>query len=221
MNIILIWREMWRGKDLYRIFMNEECSREAIGGKVLDVGSGKNLASYHRFLKRSPGTEIECLDLGFEKNSESSKSIDLEKDALPHAAESVDAVLLFNVLEHLYNYRLVLSEIKRVLKSGGQFIGVVPFLVGYHPDPHDYWRYTKETLQKIFREVGFTDIQIRPFGFGPASAAFLQLEMALPRVLKIILIPGVLCLDWVITKLRPGLGEKKFSLGLFFKATHE
>ncbi|MBI5728704.1 MAG: class I SAM-dependent methyltransferase [Candidatus Magasanikbacteria bacterium] len=217
MNILSVWREMWRGKDLYRIFMNEECFPEIIGGKVLDVGSGKTLASYHRFLKREPGTLIECLDLGFEKTDGGSQPIDLEKDTLPYAAESVDVVLFFNVLEHLYNHRLVLSEIKRVLKPGGQLIGAVPFLVSYHPDPHDYWRYTKETLQKIFTEIGFTTVQIRPFGFGPASAAFSQLEMALPRVLKIILVPGVLCVDWVITKFRPKMGKEKFSLGLFFR----
>lgn len=218
MNIISVWCEMWRGKDLYRIFMNDECAHEAVKGKVLDVGSGKNLASYHRFLKRGQDTEIECLDLGFEKNSESGKPIDLETDVLPRASGSVDAVLLFNVLEHLYNHRLVLTEIKRVLKTNGQLIGVVPFLVSYHPDPHDYWRYTKETLQKIFTEIGFTNVQIRSFGFGPASAAFSQLEMVLPRVLKIIFIPGVFCIDWVITRFRPKMGKDKFSLGLFFKA---
>lgn len=217
MNIITVWREMWRGKDLYRILMNEECSRETIRGKVLDVGSGKTLASYHRFLKQEPNTKIEYLDLGFDQTAAGGQPIDLEKDFLPHASGSVDTVLLFNVLEHLYNYRLVLTEIKRVLKSGGDFIGVVPFLVSYHPDPHDYWRYTPETLQKIFMEVGFTNIQIRPFGFGPAAASFSQLEMALPRVLKIILVPGVLFVDRVITKFRPKLGKEKFSLGLFFK----
>lgn len=218
MTIFSVWREMWRGKDLYRILMNEECSQETIKGKVLDVGSGKNLASYHRFLKQAPNTEIECLDLGFEKNISNGQLIDLEKDDLPYAAGAINTVLLFNVLEHLYNHRQVLQEIKRVLKPDGQLIGVVPFLVSYHPDPHDYWRYTGETLHKIFTEIGFTNIEIRPFGFGPASAAFSQLEMALPRVLKLILIPGVFWVDWIITKLRPKLGKEKFSLGLFFKA---
>lgn len=217
MNILSVWREMWRGKDLYRIFMNEECSRHAIRGKVLDIGSGLKLASYHRFLQRGPSALIECLDLGFV--GEEGRRIDLEKDPLPYIAGSVDTVLLFNVLEHIYNYSLVLLEIKRVLKENGQLIGAVPFLVAYHPDPHDYWRYTKETLERVFAEVGFRSVEVKPFGLGPISAAFSQLEMALPRVIKMILVPGVVCLDWIITALRPKMSKEKFLLGLFFKAT--
>ena len=219
MNILLVWREIWLGKDLYRIVMNDMCSHEIIKGKVLDIGSGKTLASYHRFLKQALGAEIEFLDLGFEKTDKDGKSIDLEKDALPYDAQSVDTVLLFNVLEHLYNYIQVIAEIKRVLKSSGRCVGVVPFLVSYHPDPHDYWRYTKETLEKIFMEIGFTTIEISPFGFGPFSAAFSQIEMVLPRIFKILFLPCVLFCDAIIIKLRPKMDKNKFSLGLFFNVS--
>lgn len=214
MKIITYLKEIWRGKDLYRIFMNQECTRHSMLGKVLDIGSGLKLASYHRFLQREPSTLIECLDLGFE--GEGGRHIDLEKDSLPHATESIDTVLLFNVLEHLYNYFLVLSEIKRVLKAEGQFIGVVPFLVAYHPDPHDYWRYTKETLQKIFTIAGFTHIEIKPFGYGPGVAALSQMEQVIPRSLKIIVAPKALFFDWLLLKFRPKMNKDKFPLGLFF-----
>lgn len=219
MSISLYLSELWRGKDLYRIFMNQECARHAIRGRVLDIGSGLRRASYHRFLKREPSAIVESLDLGFAP--ETGQTIDLEKDFLPRAGASVDAVLLFNVLEHLYNYALTLSEIKRVMKPGGQLLGVVPFLVAYHPDPHDYWRYTVETLPKILADAGFSNIEIRPFGYGPSVAAFSQAETALPRLVKILLLPFVLAADAIIVKLRPRLGKDKFSLGLFFKATNE
>lgn len=209
--------ELWHGKDLYRIFMNQECERQTIKGKVLDVGSGIKLASYHRFLKKEECATIENLDLGFESNS--GKKIDLEKDFLPRQTESVDTILLFNVLEHLYNYSLVLSEIKRILKPGGALIGVVPFLVAYHPDPRDYWRFTRESLERIFAAVGFSDIQIKSFGYGPLSAGFSQMEIVLPRLLKIILLPCVFFGDWLITKFRPKMNKDKFSLGLFFTLT--
>ncbi len=219
MSILSYLKELWRGKDLYRIFMNQECTRHTIRGKVLDIGSGLKLASYHRFLQRDPSALIECLDLGFEGNGSPEgvkQHIDLEKDYLPHASESVDTVLLFNVLEHLYNYSLILSEIKRVLKADGQLIGVVPFLVAYHPDPHDYWRYTKETLEKIFTAVGFTHIAIRSFGYGPGVAALSQMEPVLPRWLKILLVPKTLFFDWLVLKFRPKMNKDKFPLGLFF-----
>jgi SAM-dependent methyltransferase len=213
----IYFKELWHGKDLYRIFMNKECENQIITGKVLDIGSGVVLASYHRFLKKEKDVVVECLDLGFENSG--GKKIDLEKDFLPHQTESVDAVLLFNILEHLYNYSLVLSEIKRVLKPGGMFIGAVPFLVAYHPDPHDYWRFTIESLEKVFATAGFASIQIKSFGCGPISASFSQMEMILPRLLKIILLPGIFFCDWVITALRPRMNHNKFSLGLFFVVT--
>lgn len=214
MNIAGHLKELWHSKDLYRIFMNRECEHYTIRGKVLDIGSGLKLASYHRFLQREQSIQIKCLDGGFESKGE--QHIDLEKDYLPHSDESVDTVLLFNVLEHLYNYSLILSEIKRVLKTNGQLLGVVPFLVAYHPDPHDYWRYTKETLQKIFTATGFSHIEIKSFGYGPSVAAFSQMESVLPRPLKIFGVLLVLFFDWFVLQFRPKMNKDKFSLGLFF-----
>ena len=78
-------------------------------GSVLDVGSGKK-PEYHA-LFRSIGAPVFLLDFKLPDG----RSIDLEKDALPHADASMHSVLLFNVLEHLYDYRHTLREIHRVL----------------------------------------------------------------------------------------------------------
>jgi|SRR3989338_6187393 len=212
--MFLFYKEMWRRKDLYRIFMNKQCEQHTIRGQVLDVGSGIAMASYHRFLRKEMDIVVECLDLGFENSN--AKKINLEADFLPQANESMDTVLLFNVLEHLYNYQFVLSEAKRVLKPGGKLIGATPFLVAYHPDPHDFWRYTKDALEKIFKKAGFNDIQIISFGYGPMCASFSQMEVILPRIFKIILLPIFLLCDWIIIKLKPKMNKDKFPLGLFF-----
>lgn len=217
MNIFSCFKELRRGKDLYRILMNKECKLQTIKGKTLDIGSGMKMASYHRFLKREKDVVVEFLDLGFEKSG--GMKIDLEKDFLPHRDGSVDTVLLFNVLEHIYNFSFILSEVKRVLKPNGQLIGAVPFLVAYHPDPHDYWRFTRESLEKIFMTAGFSNIQIKPFGCGPVSAGFSQMEIIMPRVSKVLLLPFVLFLDKVIIKFRPKMNSERFSLGLFFSCS--
>lgn len=213
--------ELWRGKDMYRILLNEECAKHMISGQVLDVGSGTARASYYRFLKQASGTTVAYLDLGFEKGMGEGKYIDLENDSLPQTDASVDTILLFNVLEHIYNDQHLFAEMKRVLKPSGAVLGVVPFLVGYHPDPHDYWRYTKESLQKVFAQAGFTDIQITALGRGPLTAAFSQYEVILPCILKMIALPFVLAGDRVITKLRPKLGRERFVLGFVFKLQNE
>ena len=44
---------------------------------------------------------------------------------------------------------------------------MVPFLWRYHADPHDYFRFTHEALEKLMNENGFKDIQIITTGSGP------------------------------------------------------
>lgn len=208
-------RELWRGKDLYRTLMNIECLAEEVHGTVLDIGGGTGKASYHRFLKRSAQTRIVSLDSVAGSDTDR-LFVDLEKDRLPYADGSIDAILAFNIFEHLYNRDHVMAEMRRVLRSGGTVIGAVPFLVGYHADPHDYWRYTDEALVKVFGAMGFKDIHIRVIGRGPFCAAYSQIEFIFPRVLQLFMLPCVLFGDFCLFKAFPKLERRKFALGFFF-----
>src|SRR3989344_6778077 len=212
MNVPLYIKEIWRGKDLYRIFMNAECSNYVLKGKIADIGSGVTKASYHRFFKKEGSAEIAALD-------RQTSSIDFEKDHLPHDSESLDILLVFNVLEHIYDYSFLLSEIQRVLKPGGRVFGAVPFLVGYHPDPKDFWRYTGSALQTIFKSAGFNGVEIKILGKGPFAASFFQIEFMFPRLFKIAILPVYLLLDFLFFKLKPNIPKEKFALGLFFMLT--
>lgn len=215
MNTLNLIKEIWRGKDLYRLLMNSRCANYELSHRVLDLGSGTTLASYHRFFKKATSAEIIPLDLGFEKAG-SGTFLDLEKDKLPYSEASIDSILIFNILEHLFNYSLLIAEMKRVIKPGGRVFGAVPFLVGYHPDPQDYWRYTSESLRKIFEAAGFKNIEMKILGLGPFSAAWSQIEFLWPRLLKMLILPMVLGLDQLLIVLRPRLNREKFALGLFF-----
>ena len=211
MNIIAIAKEIARGKDCYRIFMNLECAHYALRGSIVDLGSGTGSASYHRFFQRTEGTTIQAVD-------RATMPIDFEYDFLPCPDASIDIILAFNVLEHIYHYPFLIAEIKRVLKPGGRIIGSVPFLVGFHPDPNDYWRYTEEALTKIFRSSGFSHIEVRMLGRGPWIAAFSQMEFMIPRIAKIFFVPFLAALDFIVLKLWPRLDRRKFALGFFFSA---
>ena len=46
--------------------------------------------------------------------------------ALPFEAHSFDVVICSEVLEHIHDYRLVLAEIRRVLRPGGRLVVSVP-----------------------------------------------------------------------------------------------
>jgi len=145
-------------------------------------------------------------------------NIDLEKDKLPANDNSVDCILIFNVLEHIYNYDFLMSEAKRVLKKEGVLLGFVPFLVNYHPDPHDYFRYTNEALEKIFFRAGFEKIEIKRIGRGPFAVNYNNINPSLPTFLNLFIFPFYYFLDYIFIKIRPKI-IKRYPLGYVFYLT--
>jgi len=213
--IFKLSKEIWRGKSLGRSLVNLRLAEKNIvlSGKVLDLGStGK--ASYLRFLKLS---EAEFLRLDIEKNSEVDCQIDFEKDRLPYTDNSVDYILCFNLLEHIYNFKFLAGEIYRVLKPGGYLIGSSPFLARIHPDPKDFFRYSKEALQQIFQESDFHDIDIENIGFGPFAAHYIQIEFILPRICRLFCVCLCSFLDRLFLRYKPYFKDK-FPLDYLFIA---
>lgn len=97
--------------------MSEVAFRLPKGGSVLDLGCG-------------PRDQAPCLEfLGFKYVGVDfgNKSADFLADAhsLPFADASFNCVFSYAVLEHLHNPFLAISEVSRVLKQGGWFIGTV------------------------------------------------------------------------------------------------
>jgi len=72
---------------------------------------------------------------------------------LPFRDNSVDGLIYQAVLEHIKDPRCVIDEAVRVLKPGGYLYLEVPFLQGFHADPHDFQRYTLEGLRILTRAL--------------------------------------------------------------------
>lgn len=83
-----------------------------------------------------------------------------------------DNVLFFNVLEHLPEYKLAFSEIYRILKKKGSFIGSVPFIYQIHAAPNDYFRFSKQFFELNLKKYRFKQIKIKSLGFGPFIASY-------------------------------------------------
>ena len=81
-------------------------------------------------------------------------------------------VLFFNILEHLPEYKLVFSEIYRIIKKGGNFIGSVPFIYQIHAAPNDYFRFSREFLESNLKKYKFKKVKVKSLGFGPFIASY-------------------------------------------------
>ncbi|MBV5330022.1 MAG: class I SAM-dependent methyltransferase, partial [Chlorobium sp.] len=79
---------------------------------------------------------------------------------IPLVSKSYDTVLCTDVLEHLEEPSLAISEAWRILKSGGYAIYTVPLFWHLHEEPRDYYRYTKYGLRYLFEKNGFDIVDI-------------------------------------------------------------
>ena len=138
----------------------------SIKGKTIDLGAGdgSNL-TYYDFIGSSEAT-IEKAD--FYKNAEN--KIDLE-NKIAIEDNKYDNIILFNTIEHVENYKNLVSEIHRILQDKGNFEIFVPFLILYHPDPKDIFRPTHFYLEKILKDQGFK-CEITLIGVGPFFASY-------------------------------------------------
>jgi SAM-dependent methyltransferase len=189
--------------------MNTTLANKTIRGRVVDIGGGRS-PDYFSYLKTENDTAIEVSDLSI-------SPIDFEKDALPYASGSIDTVLMCNILEHIYHHNHLLGEARRILCPEGELVGFVPFGVGYHPDPHDYFRYTHEALSKMLIEAGFENITIMRIGGGPFTANFNTIVLSLPRFLRPVLYVPYIVLDRFFLFLRPH-SAVRYPLGYIFTA---
>jgi SAM-dependent methyltransferase len=212
-KFIFLCKEIGRGKSVTRAFYNYRLKHEMLVGAVIDVGGGRS-ADYLSFMPRSEDVEIRTFDV------KAGANIDFEVDQLPASDGSFDTVLFLNVMEHIYNYKNIISEVHRITKPGGRVIGVVPFLMWYHSDPKDYFRYTHEALEKIFTECNIATCKIEVLARGPFTAAAQMVMQSLPRLVRIPVFALHYFLDAVFLWLRPGHGER-YTLGYYFELYSE
>lgn len=82
--------------------------------------------------------------------------------ALPFRDATFDVVIANNVIEHLHDPARGVGEMRRALRPGGQLLYTIPFLYPIHEAPHDYTRFTRYGLARLFRD--FSSVEIRERG---------------------------------------------------------
>jgi SAM-dependent methyltransferase len=137
-----------------------EISRQAprLSGRLLDVGCGHK--PYQRLFTAATGY------VGMEFDSpetRSKKRADVYYDGLhfPFPDASFDSALLTQVLEHVFNPDVFLSELSRVMRPGSMILVTAPFAWDEHEQPHDFARYSSFGVRHVLEKAGFEVVEGR------------------------------------------------------------
>lgn len=144
----------------------------AFHGKLLDAGCGKMPYKQYIFEKSSI-TEYVGLDIeqAIIYDQEVKPDYYWDGKRMPFEDNVFDGVFATEVLEHVPDIQVFLSEVVRVLKTDGYFFFTIPFLWPLHEVPHDEYRYTPFALERILKQANFRKIHIEPLGGWHASMA--------------------------------------------------
>ena len=180
----------------YRCF--DDCRRRIkaferfyINKDILDFGCGHGdfLLEASKYTKSSRGIDLqeELISALKSKNIDCYKSIDEIPD------ESLDAIFLFHVFEHLPNPRKILTKLKGKLRLGGHLILEVPhamdFLVSILNEESFlkwyFWSqhlilHTSQSLRIFLEDAGFSEIIVKGIQRFPISNHFFWLKNCKP-----------------------------------------
>lgn len=129
-------------------------------GKVLDVGAGNS--PFEHLLDKD--VEYTGLDI---KDSDSfdyqnKKIVHYDGKQMPFETGSFDHLICTEVLEHVAEPSILISEVSRVLKPEGTAIFTLPWSARFHYKPYDYHRYTPSMLSILFSN--FKTVTVLPRG---------------------------------------------------------
>lgn len=173
-------------KQVNDLFHLDRIMEDSDGEKrILDLGCGEG-KTYFYCSRKWPTCKWNGLEIRIRDTvpAEIRPAI-LEYDGvkIPFPGKQFDIVYCHQVFEHVLHPRALLSEVKRVLKPGGYFVGSLSYLEPYHA--RSLWNYTPFGVVTLFEEAGFSVTEINPGIDGPTLFIRRLLGRQLSRVLMI------------------------------------
>lgn len=152
------------------------------GGAILELGCGAG--QFIRSVKHARpdltchGCDISTRAIEMAKTVDDGVIYAVNDAVMPYADNSMDAVLIYDVLEHVEDVSGILSEVKRVLKPGGILYAYVPC----EGDSLSFWNFcrrhgwkgdltkkyaghinyfSRERLRRVYLQAGFSSVTFR------------------------------------------------------------
>ena len=168
-NLINSLKLLITKNTLLRDLQINECAKIKVNGLSLEFGAiDRKNKTFSNFIRGQSKFEYSNIKPNKKLNIFYS---DLTKK-LKIKSNKYNNVLLFNVLEHLPEYRIALSQINRILKKKGKIIGSTPFIYQIHGAPKDYFRFTKDFFEFELKKQKFNNIKVQYLGNGPFTACY-------------------------------------------------
>ncbi len=144
---------------------------EIVGKKVIEIGSNDVNGSLRPILESWGSSEYIGVDI--EKGSGVDKICYAEDLIETFGKERFDVVISTEVLEHIKDWKTVISNFKNICKSDGLiFITTRSFGFPYHGYPYDFWRYELEDMKHIFSDCEILAIE----NDNDASGVFIKIK---------------------------------------------
>jgi SAM-dependent methyltransferase len=168
-NLINSLKLLITKNTLLRDLQINECTKIKVNGLSLEFGAiDRKNKTFSNFIRGHSKFEFSNVKPNKKLNifySNLTKKLKIKSN-------KYNNILLFNVLEHLPEYRIALSQINRILKKKGKIIGSTPFIYQIHGAPKDYFRFTKDFFEFELKKQKFNNIKVQYLGNGPFTACY-------------------------------------------------
>jgi len=134
--------------------------------RILEVGSRSVNGSVRPFIEKL-SSPSEYIGVDIEKGLYVDVILSAE-DLLDYfGKESFDVIISTELLEHVKDWRIVINNMKGVLKRRGKiYITTCSYGFQYHGYPYDFWRYEIEDMKQIFSDFNILDLRKKPLSCG-------------------------------------------------------
>ena len=208
---------IFSNKSILRIFQQEVFKKFKIEGQIIEFGASEIIHKNFCY------SNLENCNITYSNiNPLNKKFINLDLQKKITTETKYDCIVIFNVLEHLFDTNLAFKNLSTICKKKGKIIGSTPFIFRVHGAPKDYSRFTKDYLIKLLKLNNFENIEVIELGTGPflACVSLLRSYLKYIPIFYQLLVLSSLLIDKLIKLIIKTDPKKIYPIGYIFSATN-